>query len=344
MTALDEPLELMGAQGSPYTRKLLALLRYRRIPHAILWASYPAPPEGYPAPKVALLPTVYFRGEDGAREAAVDTTPIIRRLEAMRGARSVIPNDPALAFLNDLIEDYADEWVTKAMFHYRWAFERDAENAGPLLVYWLMPTAPEAEATAMAQRFSRRQIDRLYVVGSNETTAETIEASYRRLVDILDALVQRKGHVLGARPSSADFALYGQLLQLGTVEPTSAEVMAARSPRLRAWLDRVEDLSGLKPSDDDWFAADEAGDALAPLLAEIGRVYAPFLLANAAAAASGAERFDTEIDGRAWTQPTFHYQAKCLAALRARYAGLEDAARRTVDGLIAGSGCEALFG
>ncbi len=343
MITTEDPLELMGVQGSPYTRKLVALLRYRRIPHAILWASYPAPPEGYPMPKVPLLPTVYFRGADGAREAAVDTTPIIRRLEVMREGRSVIPADPALAFLNDLIEDYADEWLTKAMFHYRWAFERDAKNAGPLLIYWLMSTAPEGEATAMAQRFSRRQIDRLSVVGSNETTAETIEASYQRLIDILDTLIQRRGFVLGARPSSADFALYGQLLQLGTVEPTSAEVMAARSPRVRAWLDRVEDLSGLRPADDDWFAPGEAGEALAPLLAEIGRVYAPFLVANAAAAATGAARFDAEIDGRAWAQATFPYQAKCLAALRAAYADLEAGAQQTVDGLIRGSGCEALF-
>ena len=61
-------------------------------------------------------------------------------------ARSVIPDNPVLAFLNELIEDYADEWLTKAMFHYRWYFEADRDNAGPLLVYWSLPTlaAPDA--------------------------------------------------------------------------------------------------------------------------------------------------------------------------------------------------------
>ena len=336
-------LELTGAPGSPYTRKMLSVLRYRRIPYSVYWGNGNIP-EGYPEPKVRLLPTFFFPdGEDGALVPVTDSTPIIRRLETDFSGRSVIPRDPVLRFLNDLIEDYADEWLTKAMFHFRWAHEDDWKNAGPLLTFWGMNTAPQEVAEQFAAQFTKRQIDRLYVVGSNEITAETIESSYTRLIGILDKLIARKGFVLGARPSSADFALFGQLTQLTGVEPTSVAITQKVSLRVRAWVDLMEDLSGAAPDDEDWFSTDDAQEALAPLLAEIGRTYAPAMIANAKAVMAGEASFDTEIDGRPWTQPTFKYQAKCLQWLREDRAALSDNERGAVDTMLAGSGCEKLF-
>jgi glutathione S-transferase len=336
-------LELSGAAGSPYTRKMIGVLRYRHIPYSVYWGNGNIP-DGYPEPKVRLLPTFFFRdGEDGERVAVTDSTPIIRRLETEYEGRSVIPTDPTLQFLNTLIEDYADEWLTKAMFHFRWAHEADWKNAAPLLVYWGLNTAPKDIADTMGTQFATRQIDRLYVVGSNDITAETIENSYTRLVALLDTLIQKRGFVLGARPSSADFAIYGQMTQLAAVDPTAAALTRATSMRVRAWVDIMEDLSGLTPTEEDWFTADEAKEALGPLLAEIGQTYAPAMIANAKAVLEGKETFETEIDGRPWTQPVFKYQAKCLGWLRADYEALTGNERGAIDAMLEGSGCEALF-
>lgn len=338
-----ERIELTGAAGSPYTRKMLGVLRYRHLPYSVYWGNGNIP-DGYPEPKVRLLPTFFFPdGENGELVPVTDSTPIIRRLEKAYPGRSIIPKDPVLKFLNELIEDYADEWLTKAMFHYRWAREADWKNAAPLLVYWGMNTAPSDMAQEFAANFAKRQIDRLYVVGSNEVTAETIEASYERLLDILDQLISRKGFVLGARPASADFALFGQLTQLAIVEPTSSAITSRVSQRVRAWVDIMEDLSGLNPGEDDWFSAEAASDALRPLLEEIGRTYTPAMLANTDAVMHGHDTFETEIDGRPWTQPTFKYQAKCLNWLREDHAGLSGNERGAVDEMLSGTGCEALF-
>lgn len=344
MDQLHTPrLRLMGAPGSPYTRKMIALLRYRHVPHSVIWGGHQNPPPGFPTPKVKLLPTFFFPTSSGDLEPVVDSTPIIRRLDAEYAGRAALPRDRVLSFINDLIEDYADEWLTKAMFHFRWHHEADRRNAGPMLIYWSLPLASPADGDAAAKMITKRQYDRLYVVGSNDTTAETIEASYVRFLEVFDALIQRQGYVLGARPSAADFALYGQLTQLGIIEPTSAALMA-RHPRVRAWIDRVEDLSGLEPADTDWMSVEDAGQACRPLLSEIGRVYAPFLLANARAVAEAAASFETMIDGRPWTQPTFPYQAKCLTWLREGRAALLPEERTTLDALLAGTGCDAMFG
>lgn len=267
-----EAIEILGVPASPYTRKMLALLRYRRIPYRVLWGSHIEPPVGYPTPKVKLLPTVYLHTEAG-HEATVDSTPIIDLLEGLYSERPVRPQDEVLHFLDLLIEDFADEWLTKAMFHYRWSFDQDAKNAGPYIAYGQNPQFERAAANGLSEAFSKRQISRLPLVGSNELTAPIIEASFIRLVGILDRIIERHGFVLGSHPSSADFAMYGQLTQLGIIDPTSAQLLVTHSPRLRSWLDRVEDLSGHPPSQ--WIGCQSITEHLGELLSEIGRVYAP---------------------------------------------------------------------
>lgn len=319
---MAEYFEILGVPASPYTRKLIALMRYRSIPFRVIWGTHDNPPEGYPSPPVKLLPTLYVRDDNGSHQPLTDTTPIARRLERDYTSRRAIPAHPELAFYNDLIEDYADEWLTKIMFHYRWYDAQGPENAGPLLAYMLDLSRREQDAAVFSNKFGAHQIGRLSIVGSNDITAPLIEESYRKLLDILDGLIARRGFVLGARPSVADFSLFGQLVQLGQIEPTSAKIMADTSPRLRAWLDLMDDLSGLDVAntDDDWFTPSTARAALAPLLAEITRTYLPFLQANATAFAKQETNIDTLIDGARWTQPVFPYQVKCLDILKQSFA------------------------
>jgi len=335
----DPFLRIVGAPGSPYSRKLRAVLRYRRIPH--VWVQRGSR-EGraLPRPRVELLPQLIF---PGAKEALTDSSPLIRRLEGLFAGRSVIPDDPSLAFLDALLEDYADEWLTKPMFHYRWAFEDDVRQAAAILPRWFAIDQPEAEALASGRAFAARQIGRLGVVGSNPTTAATIEASYRRLLARLDARLRESPFVFGARPAAADFGLYGQLTQLAGFDPTPRRVALESAPRVVAWVDVMEDLSGLEPGDGGWLARDALPDSARALFAEVGRVYAPFLQANADALARGAEQVACTIDGRPWVQNPFSYQAKCLAWLREGYAALGPSDRRGVDGFLAGTGCEGLF-
>ena len=336
-------IALRGAPGSPYTRKMLAVLRYRRIPYRLLISGVGPDDPGLPEPKVSLLPTFYFEGTDGELEAVVDSTPIIRRLEADALERSVIPSDPALAFLNYLLEDYADEWLTKAMFHYRWYYDADIALAGEVLPRWRNISGSNAEIAPMSAYVRDRQIGRLYVVGSNDTTAPVIENSYRRFLEALDAHIQNGPYLFGRRPAAADFGLYGQLTQLAAFDPTPARLTEGQAPRVVAWVQLVEDLSGLEPEEDDWHVRDALPETLSALLAEVGRTYVPVMLANARAFEERAETVEAEVEGLPWVQEPFPYQAKCLQWVRQEYARLDGADRETVDRLLDGTGCEALF-
>ena len=341
---MEHPIQIVGAPGSPYSRKLRAVLRFRRIPHRWIVQGSPEARNVPPVP-VALIPILVFPGPAGDyREAAIDTTPLIRRLEREYEGRSVIPSDEALAFVDALLEDYADEWLTKCMFHYRWAYQADIELAGEVLPRWRGVDRSDAEIAPLSKMFRERQIGRLGVVGSNEVTAPVIEASYLRLLRLLSARLAEGGYVLGRRPASCDFGLFGQLTQLAQFDPTPMAIARAEAPRVVAWLDLMEDLSGLEVADEDWLPGAELPDTLRGLLAEVGRVHAPFLLANARALEAGAKQVECEIDGRPWVQNPFPYQGKCLAALRERYGALSSEARGRVDAALAGTGCEVMFG
>jgi hypothetical protein len=108
-------------------------------------------------------------------------------------------------------------------------------------------------------------------------------------------------------------------------------------------MDLIEDLSGVEPEPGGWLSRDAAPAALRELLSEIGRVYTPFLLGNAAALESGAAQVDCVIDGKKWVQKPFPYQGKCLGWLRERHAALAGDDRSFVDATLSGTGCEALF-
>lgn len=341
MPAESQRLTLTGAPGSPYTRKMLAVLRYRRIPYALNIGAYGR--TDLPRPKVQLLPTFYLPDEAGTLQAVTDSTPLIRRFEGEYAGRNVVPDDPALAFIDALIEDFGDEWLTKAMFHYRWAYAADIDKSARVLPNWSRGPASDADLAQAGEMFAGRQIPRLRYVGSNEVTGPVIEASYERFLDAFEEHLRHHRFLMGGRPGASDFAVFGQLTQLALFDPTPMAVTLARAPRVLAWTMTMEDLSGLEPGEGDWLDAGALPASLIGVLKEVGRVYPPVLLANAAALQAGAERVETSVDGQAWTQQPFAYQGKCLAWLKRDYAALDSAAQAKVDKALAGTGCEALF-
>lgn len=340
-TLATKRLTLSGAPGSPYTRKMLALLRYRHIPYRYLVTA--ALKQDMPQAKPALLPTFYMRNGEGELQAVTDSTPLIRRLETEYQDRGVIPSNPVLALLDALIEDYADEWLTKPMFHYRWAFEEDVDRASRIIPLPLNIKISDAEMAWMSNAFGSRQVSRLGVVGSNPQTAPIIEASYIRFLNILEEHFKSNDFLMGKRPGACDFAVFGQLSQLALFDPTPMAMSCKVAPRVLAWTGIMEDPSGFEPVESDWIDWNNLPPTLTELLNEIGRTYVPVMLANEQAVRDGVKEVNTEVDGRVWSQHTFSYQAKCLSWLRRDFSVLSATNKAHVMSLLTNTNCEKIF-
>ena len=345
---MNKKIKVFGAPASPYTQKMISILRYRHIAYEVFMGDVPgrlSRLEGIEPLKPILLPTLLLEDESGKLKATTDTTPIIRRFENEYPDRKFLPEDPALSFINYLLEDFGDEWVTKYMFHYRWYFDKDADNASTILPLSDLAVNMPDEILKDAKKYVHdRQTGRLWVVGSNDTTADLIDSSYKRFLKLMDDHLSTSKFLFGEKPSSADFAIYGQLTQLIGFDPTSREIAYDTALRLVSWQDVMADLSGHDVENSDWTPLEESPASLKEIMKEFGIMYVPALLANANAIMQGEETWEAEIDGSVWKQRAFPYQAKCLKWIKEEFDALNENDQSRVKTFLDGTGCEILLG
>ena len=197
------PYRIIGIEASPYLAKVRAVFRYRRLPH--VWvARMPQFFDETQHVRPLIMPVVQY--PDG--EYHTDSTPMILDLERLHpGARSVIPDDEGMAFLSALIEDFSDEWLVKALFHYRFDRPRD-QRAGAL---WVMddayPDTDAGELERLTADFIERQVARKPLVGCTPENAPLFEALYRQVLDAVEGFIATDRFLFGSRPSLADFGL-----------------------------------------------------------------------------------------------------------------------------------------
>ena len=320
---------IFGAENSPFSVKVRSYFRYKAIPHEWVPRNAVNQKEFQQHAKLPLVPLVLT--PDG--EAIQDSTPIIEKLEDAFSDPSIHPPDSTLAFLSALLEEFGDEWGNKWMFHYRWARDVDQIACSRRLVGEMMPGIGEEQLSQMAEGIRARMTQRVYFVGSNEQTAPQIEQSFVDSVSMLDAHLDRRPFLFGARPAFADFAVWGQLYN-AALDPTPASILRERAPNLLAYSDRMLDPKA-EGEFEDWEALEPT---LMPILAQqVGALFLPWSDANARALAEGSESFSVELAGKTWTQKPQKYHARSLAAIRKKYAAASGNAE--LDDVLAASDC-----
>ncbi|WIM13643.1 glutathione S-transferase family protein [Enhydrobacter sp.] len=316
--AVTDTFRLFGSELSPYSVKVRSYLRYKGMPHEWIPRSAANQAEFQKHAKLPLIPLVITPEGEGLQ----DSTPIIEHFEAKASGPSIVPDDPALAFLSALIEEYADEWTNKWMFHYRWSYPADCWATAERIALQMMgDQGPLAVAQARAA-VAERMTGRLGFVGSNPVTRPLIEASFTRAVEILDRHLAARPYLLGGRPAMADFGLWGQFYEMAT-DPTPGAQMRTSAKHVMAWVERMVSPRA-EGSFESWNAL---SNGLMPLLKqEVGVLFLPWSAANAAAIQKGEKSFEVKLAGAVWSQEPQKYHARSLAEIRRKYATAKGAA------------------
>ena len=324
---------LFGSELSPYSVKVRSYLRYKGIPHEWIPRSAKTQAEFQKYAKLPLIPLLVTPQD----EAMQDSTPIIERLETLHPDPPLQPSDPVLAFLSVLIEEYADEWLNKPMFHYRWSYEADQRATADRIAAQMLGDVPEAERTKASEAVRQRMVGRLSLVGSNPGTAPVIEASFLRVLDIVEAHLASRPNLFGGRPCLADFGLWGQLYET-SIDPTAGAIIRGNYPNVAAWVARM-----LQPKATGDF---ESRETLLPglhrlLRDEVAGIFLPWSTANAAALRDGSKTVSLPLGGRDFAQEPQKYHARSLGVLRQKRAAL--AGNTALTDILEATGCQTFL-
>lgn len=319
---------LYGGGGSPYSQKMRGILHYRRLPFD--WVQItPALRSDLQHSGPSVIPILRLP-EDGSLH--VDSTPLALLLETRHTQRSIIPPDTAVAFLCHLIEDMADEWVTKIMFQYRWDLDVDQAYSSRQIISDNTPGLRGDALSKAAQQIRDRQVGRMPLVGCTPQNKPIIQQSFHELLAILDSFVTRDEYLFGTRPSLADFGLFGQLKTLAS-DHTPMLIMRNDVPSVYDWIRRLEDSSGIEG---DWSSFSEIRPAVSDMLRYCATYYLPFLQENSDAIERGDKNISLSLAGKPYAQPVFKYQAKCFARLKSLFVNVESSDLRD---LLSATGC-----
>ena len=323
--------QIFGGPGSPYSHKVRAVFRYRRIPHT--WAvpqgefsgggnlgsDSDDPDSHLQQAGKGVVPVVRY--PDGSYHA--DSTPLILDLETRHADRSVIPPHPAMAFLSHLIEDCADEFLPMPMFFYRWTDDQ-AWCARRQMAGWL-GAVDDATLEAAAQQFLERQAGQLNRVRALDP--DNMERAYNQFLDVMENQLKETLYLFGSRPALAEFGLYGQLTQY-MVDPRVSNWMKGQAVRTYQWTHHVDDLSGIEGQ---WWQPE---DCLTPILESHLKFVADYYLPMATMLASlvDMENLGQSANGMA-------YRVRCLLELKSELASLSDADRELIQPILKKTGC-----
>jgi len=319
--ASDLPYRLHGLKLSYFTGKLEAYFRVKGIRHEFVPMDTGDFRRCARATGIAQMPQV--ETPDG--RWLTDTTAIIAHFEKDDLTPALSPRDPLTKFFSLLFEDLFDEWLWRPALYYRWTFAEDRTLMSAQIARTMLRDVPVPFSLRRRLILARQRRQYLSQDGITHRTAPVVEALYRDVLQMLEAIFRVRPFLMGARPVEADFGLMGPFLRHFSHDPTPALILRETAPYTQAWVSRVW---AMLPGDAEAARLPECvPDDLQVLITMAARDYLPYLAANALAVSQSAATVRYTQGGAYWSVPAAPYRAACLDALKTAYLALPDEAR-----------------
>ena len=263
---------LYGAPLSLYSGKTRAYLNFKQIPYTEVFSSLKVYKKIIvPNTGVRFIPVV----ETPQGEFIQDTSVIIDKLEDAFSGRTVVPKGPNQRLVSALMEIWGDEWLLIPAMHYRWNHDNFPfiyEEFGKIV----MPHMPAFIRRVAGRKIAAKFRGFVPMLGITSNSIPAIEDWYENQVLVqLNEHFSKHDYLLGSRPCTGDFGLFGPLYAHLYRDPAPRKIMQAKAPFVVKWIERMNNPS---PDLGSWCVNDRIPQTLLPILEQQCAEFWPVLL------------------------------------------------------------------
>jgi glutathione S-transferase len=240
---------------------------------------------------------------------------MMEALEADSPEPSATPADPALGFLACVLEEYADAWLAKTVFHYRWTRKKDQRLAAARAIDDYYVTTPPENRKAAEDLALETMTGQLKTMQLDGELGDVLEKSFKRFVKLLEEHLRKHLFIFGERPSVADFAIAGQLIQM-MKDPTPAKIIEKDGEFVAKWCEFMSAPTASGP----FAALEDLKETLAPIFQDdLALFFLPWAAENLESSLAGAETFTVTLGKDAVALTPLRSAARSFRELRRKF-------------------------